>query len=65
MHGTHLTRSRDLNLYPSELTQGTVAGGSTIAYWRHPDGFGTPQRANPGFGPTQKGGSGRSPGAHK
>ena len=50
VHGTHLTRSRDLNLYPSELTQGTVAGGGAIAYWRHPGGFGTPQRANPGFG---------------
>ena len=50
VHGTHLTRSRDLNLYPSELTAGTLSNGSSIQYFRHPGNFGSPLRPNPAFG---------------
>ena len=50
VHGVHLTRTRDINLYPSELTAGTLSTGGTINYWKHPGGFGTPLRPNPAFG---------------
>jgi len=50
VHGTHLTRSRDLNLYPSELTTGTVSNGGTMQYFRHPGAFGSPLRPNAAFG---------------
>lgn len=49
VHGYHLARSRDINLYPSVLTQGTLSTGESISYWRHP-GVGAPARANPAFG---------------
>jgi outer membrane receptor protein involved in Fe transport len=50
VHGLHLTRSRDINLYPSALQSGTVAGGGTIQYWAHPGPQGAPLRPNPAFG---------------
>jgi outer membrane receptor protein involved in Fe transport len=49
VHGTHLTRSRDINLYPAVLTQGTLSTGGTIYYYRHP-GTSGPARPNPAFG---------------
>ncbi len=49
VHGTHLTRSRDINLFPSVLTQGTLSTGGTIFYYRHP-GTSGPLRPNPAFG---------------
>jgi hypothetical protein len=50
VHGVHLTRTRDINLYPSVLTSGTLSTGGTINYWQHPGAFGTPLRPNPAFG---------------
>ena len=50
VHGYHLTRSRDINLYPSELTQGTLSTGGAITYWRHPGTAAAPFRPNPAFG---------------
>ncbi len=55
VHGQNLTRTRDINLYPSQLTQGTLCADSActsstaINYWRHP-GTGSPARPNPAFG---------------
>ena len=49
VHGYHLARSRDINLYPSVLTPGTLSTGGTINYWRHP-GATAPARPNPAFG---------------
>jgi hypothetical protein len=49
VHGTQLARSRDINLFPAVLTQGTVSTGGTISYWRHP-GATAPARPNPAFG---------------
>jgi hypothetical protein len=50
VHGLHLTRSRDINLLPSVLQTGTIAGGSTVQYWAHPGPQGNPTRPNPAFG---------------
>jgi outer membrane receptor protein involved in Fe transport len=49
VHGYHLARSRDINLYPSELVQGTISTGGNIGYWRHP-GAAAPARPNAAFG---------------
>jgi outer membrane receptor protein involved in Fe transport len=49
VHGLHLTRSRDVNLLPAVLTQGTLSTGGTVQYWRHP-GTNGPLRPNPAFG---------------
>jgi hypothetical protein len=45
----HLTRSRDVNLFPAVLTQGTLSAGGTIQFWQHP-GTNGPLRPNPAFG---------------
>jgi len=37
VRGEHLTRTRDINLYPSIATAGTFADGSAAIYGRHPD----------------------------
>ena len=37
VRGEHLTRTRDINLYPSIATAGTFAGGTAATYFRHPD----------------------------
>jgi hypothetical protein len=50
VHGLHLTRSRDINLYPSVLTNGTIAGGGSVQYWAHPGAQGAPLRPNAAFG---------------
>ena len=40
VHGTHLTRSRDINLFPSVLTAGTISSGGAVTYYRHPGASG-------------------------
>jgi outer membrane receptor protein involved in Fe transport len=50
LHATHLPRSRDINLYPSELTTGSLTNGTAIQFWRHPGPNGSPLRPNPAFG---------------
>ncbi len=49
VHGVHLTRSRDINLFPSVPTQGTISSGAAVTYMRHP-GTGAPARLNAAFG---------------
>ena len=49
VHGVHMTRSRDVNLFPAVLTQGTLSTGGTVLYYRHP-GTNAPARPNPAFG---------------
>lgn len=49
LHGLHLTRSRDINLFPEVLTQGTISTGGTVNFYRHP-GATAPSRPNPAFG---------------
>jgi hypothetical protein len=37
VHGNHLARSRDINLYPSVATTGTIGvGGPAVTFMRHP-----------------------------
>jgi hypothetical protein len=48
-HGLHLTRTRDINLYPEVPLQGTISTGGTVTYYAHP-GTGGPARPNPAFG---------------
>jgi len=50
VHGVHLTRSRDINLLPSVLVNGTIAGSGTVQYYAHPGPQGVPTRPNPAFG---------------
>lgn len=50
VHGLHLTRSRDINLQPSVLMNGTIAGGGPVQYFAHPGNQGAPIRPNPAFG---------------
>jgi hypothetical protein len=56
--GSHLTRTRDINLYPSVAVTGYICptsaactsdGGQPVTYYRHP-GVGGPARPNPAFG---------------
>jgi hypothetical protein len=49
VHGLHLTRSRDINLFPEVAMQGTISNGGAITYYQHP-GVGGPARPNPAFG---------------
>jgi len=49
VHGTHLSRTRDINLYPSELAQAVIYGAGATQFWRHPGKSG-PYRPNPAFG---------------
>lgn len=48
-HGLHLTRTRDINLYPEVPLAGTISTGGAITYYAHP-GTGGPARPNPAFG---------------
>jgi outer membrane receptor protein involved in Fe transport len=50
LNAVHLTRSRDINLLPSVLMAGSVAGGGPIPYFAHPGPQGAPTRPNPTFG---------------
>ncbi len=55
VHGQNLTRTRDINLLPSVLTQGTLCAdpactsSSPVSYYRHP-GTTSPSRSIPAFG---------------
>ncbi|MCC6366392.1 MAG: TonB-dependent receptor [Bryobacterales bacterium] len=58
VNGTHLTRTRDINLYPSIAANGyicptsaacTAQTGSPVTYYRH-SGASGPARPNPAFG---------------
>jgi len=44
VHGVHLSRTRDINLYPAQPLVGTIAGGGVVEFYRHPG------RPNPAFG---------------
>lgn len=48
VHGMHLTRTRDINLFP-EVPVSAVLNGSPIVYYRHP-GTTSPARPNTNFG---------------
>jgi hypothetical protein len=58
VNGIHLTRTRDINLYPSVASTGyicpsfaacTATDGQAVTFYRHP-GTGVPARPNPAFG---------------
>ncbi len=49
VRGVHLTRTRDINLYPSELVQGRFSDGTPVSFFRHP-GVAAPDRPNAAFG---------------
>ncbi|HLH00785.1 MAG TPA: carboxypeptidase regulatory-like domain-containing protein [Bryobacteraceae bacterium] len=44
VRGEHLTRTRDVNLYPEVPVQGTIAGVGPVTFYRHPG------RIDPNFG---------------
>ena len=45
VRGVHLTRARDINLFPSALVQATISTGAATSFYAHPAG-----RPNPNFG---------------
>jgi len=45
VRGEHLSRTRDINLLPAVATQGSLANGTPVTYFRHPG------RANPAHQP--------------
>jgi hypothetical protein len=45
VRGVHLSRTRDINLFPTELVQGSLSTGEPVSFLRHPNG-----RPNPAFG---------------
>jgi hypothetical protein len=49
VHGLHLTRSRDINLFPAVLTAATISTGGAVNFYRHP-GATAPVRPNTAFG---------------
>src|SRR5262249_13764893 len=49
VHGEHLTRTRDINLFPSVPAVGALASGGAVTYLTHP-GAGAPARPNAAFG---------------
>src|SRR5262249_57318635 len=49
VHALHLTRSRDINLYPMVLATGSIAGGGSVQYYTHPGGT-APVRPYSAFG---------------
>jgi len=53
VRGEHLTRTRDINLYPEVPLQGTLADGTPVTFLRHPGtaaNANTPLRIDPNFG---------------
>ena len=50
VHGEHLSRTRDINLFPSVLVQGRFADGTPTSFYRHPGPASGPSRPNPAFG---------------
>jgi hypothetical protein len=49
VRGVHLSRTRDINLFPAEALQGQLAGATAVTFFRHP-GVAGPARPNPAFG---------------
>ena len=49
VRGVHLSRTRDINLFPAVAVDGRFADGSPVRYYRHP-GVSAPDRPNPNFG---------------
>ena len=47
VHALHLTRSRDINLRPSVLMNGTIVGGGTVEYFAHPGAQGAAHPSEP------------------
>ncbi len=45
VRGVHLSRTRDVNLFPAEATLGSFSDGTAVTFFRHPAG-----RPNPAFG---------------
>jgi len=53
VRGEHLTRTRDINFFPEAATQGTLADGTAVTFYRHPGTAAnpnTPARPDPNFG---------------
>ena len=49
VRGAHLSRTRDVNLYPAEPVDGRFADGAAVRFFRHP-GAAAPARPNLAFG---------------
>jgi len=49
VRGVHLSRTRDVNLFPAEVVEGRLVDGSVVRFHRHP-GTAGPARPNPNFG---------------
>lgn len=49
VRGVHLSRTRDVNLFPAELVDGRLVDNSPVRFYRHP-GASAPDRPNPNFG---------------
>ncbi|MEJ7606614.1 MAG: hypothetical protein WKF37_10155 [Bryobacteraceae bacterium] len=49
VRGSHLSRTRDINLFPADRVSGTIAGGGPVEFYRHPGAAG-PARPNANFG---------------
>jgi outer membrane receptor protein involved in Fe transport len=53
VRGEHLTRTRDINLYPEAAVQGSFADGTPVTFLRHPGTAANPNsplRIDPNFG---------------
>lgn len=50
VHGEHLSRTRDINLFPSVPVSGKYADGTPVSFYRHPGPATGPLRPNPAFG---------------
>lgn len=59
VHGTHLPRARDINLFPAVPVTATITGGTSLTFNRHPQG-----RPNPAFGRIMLAESGASSAYH-
>ncbi|MDP9172028.1 MAG: TonB-dependent receptor [Acidobacteriota bacterium] len=49
VHGEHLTRTRDINLFPAVPVSAVLPDGTGVTYYRHPGGT-SPARPNANFG---------------
>ncbi|MBM3814531.1 MAG: TonB-dependent receptor [Acidimicrobiia bacterium] len=49
VRGVHLSRTRDINLFPAAEVQGRFADGTAVSFFRHP-GAAAPDRPNRAFG---------------
>lgn len=48
VRGVHLSRTRDVNLFPAVPVQGSFSNGTPVTFYRHP-GTAGPARPNPAF----------------